>query len=80
VANPHPYRGPRPPRSNNRWKAAELTRAMRAARMGNLDVERYEIDPVTGVIGIVLRGDQNHDASNPWDNVLTDAPDKKRAS
>jgi hypothetical protein len=80
VTNPHPYRGPRPPRGPGRWKAVELTRAMRAAKTGKIDVERFEVDPASGKISVIVRGGQNQDnTSNPWDKVLTDAPDAKRA-
>jgi hypothetical protein len=58
MSNEYPYRGPRPPRSPNRWKSVELQRAMRAAKMGNVDVERFEVDPATGKIGIVVRNGQ----------------------
>ena len=56
MANPYPYRGPRPPRSPNRFKAAELTRVMRLARTGNVDVERFEVDPASGRISVIVRG------------------------
>jgi hypothetical protein len=58
VTNPHPYRGPRPPRGPTSAKYSVIARCMRAAKQSNIDVERFEVDPVTGVIGIVVRGSQ----------------------
>jgi len=58
-----------------------LASALKAAKKAELTVHRFEIDP-TGKV-VVLTGKEDHTADsdstqNPWDEVLTDAPDKKR--
>ena len=55
MANHNPYRGPRPPRTPNRFRAAELTRVMRSARTGGVDVARFEVDPANGRISVIVR-------------------------
>jgi hypothetical protein len=55
---PKPRGGPRPPRSRNAYKLSETVRAMKAAEMARIDVERYDINPRTGTISIVVRGEE----------------------
>jgi hypothetical protein len=48
----------RPPRTENRFRQREVSRAFRAARDAGEAIERVEIDPQTGrIIMIVGKGD-----------------------
>lgn len=64
------------------FKKTDVTRATRAVIAAGLDVARVEISK-QGVI-VVVPGKPgegaNGDASNPWDEVLTDAADKERTA
>lgn len=49
-------------------KQAEIKRAVAGVRDSGLDVERVEIDPVSGKVVVIARG--AHGASgNPWDEL-----------
>lgn len=64
------------------FKKTDVTRATRAVIAAGLDVARVEISK-HGVIVVVPgkpREGANDDASNPWDEVLTDAADKERTA
>jgi hypothetical protein len=50
--------GARPPRSRNAFKVSEIVRASKAAAMANIDVASIDINPMTGVISLVVRGGQ----------------------
>jgi hypothetical protein len=56
----------------NKWKMTELARAMRAARMAGVEIERFEVD-ATGKIGLVVaHGDESpkaDDKDNPWESL-----------
>jgi hypothetical protein len=45
---------PRAPRTENRFRQREISRALRAAREADTEVDRVEIDPVTGKISVIL--------------------------
>lgn len=66
------------PRSRNRFREVELARAIRAAKSAG--GERVEIDPVTGKISVILTKSGEATSGNQWDEVLTDAADKKRSA
>jgi hypothetical protein len=60
------------PRSPNRFYRRELARALRAARDAGFDVARFEVDPISGRIVVMI--DKNDAAAraddrNPWDEV-----------
>jgi hypothetical protein len=45
---------PRAPRTENRFRQREISRALRAAREADTEVDRVEIDPVSGKISVIL--------------------------
>jgi hypothetical protein len=59
----------------------DITRVLRAAKAADVPVD-IRIEPRSGIM--VIRPAAAHDtadeAQNPWDQVLTNAPDKKRSS
>jgi hypothetical protein len=64
------------------FKKTDVTRAARAVLDAGLDVKRVEINR-DGVITVVPGNPEvggNVGASNPWDEVLTNAADKERAA
>jgi hypothetical protein len=72
----------RSPRGVNRFHQREVSRALRAVQDSGTAVDRVEIDPSTGKISVILAkpgGEAATDGKkNPWDEVLTDAPNAKR--
>jgi hypothetical protein len=64
------------PRSASRFRERELRRAVRAAR--DAGAESVEVDPETGTIRVIIGKSEIPNSTNPWDEVLTDAADKKR--
>lgn len=70
------------PRRPSKFKLRDVTRATMGVRATGLGVSRVEI-ATDGTIVVIPGGSGeggNSDASNPWDEVLTDAADKKRPS
>ncbi len=63
-----------------RFKEAEITRILNAAAKAKVDV-RIKIAP-DGSITIApgMPDERNGDAVNPWDEVLDDATEQKRAA
>ncbi|HUI22324.1 MAG TPA: hypothetical protein VLZ74_14930 [Methylocella sp.] len=65
-----------------RFREAEMRRAIKAARSAGIEIARIEVGPdgrVSLVPGKANEGN-NGDESNPWDKVLTNAADKERAA
>jgi hypothetical protein len=57
--------------SKVRFRQADLQRALRAAKVEGIAVERYEIEPETGKIIIITRNAEGAgSASTPLDNWL----------
>jgi hypothetical protein len=53
----------------NKWKMTEAARFMRAARAAGVDVARFELDPKSGKMGLVVARDESpedDDKANPW--------------
>jgi hypothetical protein len=64
----------------HRFRDRDVKRVIRASQMAGIEIGAVEVDPRTGRITIIpskSRDDESSDR-NPWDEVLTDAPDKKR--
>ena len=64
------------------FRKTDVTRATRAVLAAGLDARRVEISK-EGMIVVVpgKAGDgRDRDEANPWDEVLTNAPDKERAA
>ena len=62
---------------------ADVTRALKAAQKAGLPVYKYEIDWTGKIVVVTAKVDSSvtaDEAQNPWDQVLTNAPDKKRSS
>ena len=53
-----PRGGPRPPRSNNRWKKSEAQRFVNAILGTRADIEKFEVDPVSGRMSAYVRGEE----------------------
>ena len=65
------------------FRKRDLTTAIKAVVAAGCVVARAEIEPATGKIVVVTGkpgGGGNGEASNPWDEVLTHAPDKERSA
>ena len=63
------------------FRQSEIERAMRAAKAQGLSVGRIDINPRTGVISVFPGQSTDTDAiKNTWDEVLTNAQDKKRTA
>ena len=71
-------------RGKCKFRQSDVTRAAKAARKAG--AEGIEIDPNTGKFRIILGGaatataNVEDDKRNPWDEVFTNAANKKRAS
>jgi hypothetical protein len=67
-------------RGRARFKKRDAVRAVKATMEATgLAVSRVEIDPHTGKISVIVgEPDRASTTENPWDEVLTDAADKKR--
>jgi hypothetical protein len=56
------------PRRPVTFRQADLKRALAAAKAAKVDVDKVEIDPVTGKITMTMRGGAaNVDVANPLD-------------
>jgi hypothetical protein len=70
-------------RRDQTFRQTDLTRAVKAMRAAGVTA-RYEINAVRKTITIIpIPDDQPQDGgagANPWDKVLTNAADEKRAS
>jgi hypothetical protein len=76
----------RTPRSPNRFRERELARMLRAGRSAGAKCARVALAEDGKIIadfdfiGDLALGEDDCDRSNPWDEVLADAADKKRPS
>lgn len=58
------------------FRQSDLTRAFKAANAAGVEVERVEVDPVTGRIIMIPRdpfrkeGAEAKNSNNPWDSAL----------
>jgi hypothetical protein len=52
------------------FRQADLQRALRAAKAAGIAIERIEIDPASGRIVIVTKGDNPAEFGNPLDDWL----------
>jgi hypothetical protein len=64
-----------------RFREADIRRAVNAARSAGIEIARIELNKDGGFAIIRGKPDEggNGNASNPWDEVLTNAADKERA-
>jgi len=56
-------------RTENRFRQREISRALRAAREADAEVDRVEIDPVSGKIAVILAKpttQENAAAAKAW--------------
>jgi hypothetical protein len=70
------------PRRRCTFRETDVKRAVRAVRAAGVEIGRVEVDK-DGTIIVVpgkFGGGGNGEASNSWDEVLTDAADKERAT
>ncbi len=69
-----------PNRTRLPFKQSEIERAIRGVRSMGLPIDRVEIYPTCGkiLIGTSPAGDAVNSKTNPWDEVLSNAEDKKR--
>jgi hypothetical protein len=71
-------------RERCRFRQSEITRAIKAALAAGVEVERVEIENEGRVIVVVSKKralDFSAEGErNPWDEVLTNAPDEKRST
>jgi hypothetical protein len=69
-------------RTPGAFKQADVTRALRAAKKAGVDVQiTLDLQHKTMTLTPVKVGEVNCDGSNnPWDGVLDNATDEKRAS
>jgi hypothetical protein len=65
-----------------RFRESEIRRAIKAAGSAGIEIARIEIHKNGGFAIIPGKPDErgDRDASNPWDEVLTNAADKERAA
>jgi hypothetical protein len=69
------------PRKPSTFTQSEIARAIRAVRQTGLSVARVEVAPGGGVIVIPSESTGHvYPSSNPWDETLTDDPNKKRSA
>jgi hypothetical protein len=66
-------------RGSNLFNRNDLRRAIRSAQEMGLSVDSFEIGK-DGKIVIHTRKGETAAAVNPWDEVMTDASDKKRSA
>jgi hypothetical protein len=58
------------PRNPVAFRQADLKRALAAAKAAKMDIDRVEIDPVSGKIVMTMRGDAANVDENPLDKWL----------
>ena len=63
-----------------RFRETEMRRAIKAARSAGIEIARLDVNKDGGFAIIPGKpdGGGNGGASNPWDEVLTNAADKER--
>ncbi len=64
-----------------RVRQAEVRRVIKAANSAGIEIERIEVGP-DGRVSLIpgKPGERGNDASNPWDEVLTNAADAERTA
>jgi hypothetical protein len=64
------------------FKKSDVTRAARAVLAAGLEIARVEIrkDEIVVIPGKPAEESDEQDAPNEWDEVLTDAANKKRSA
>jgi hypothetical protein len=60
------------------FRQREVSRAIRSVQATGLPISGVDIDPRSGKISITTGSPTSAGNSNPWDEVLTSAEDKKR--
>jgi hypothetical protein len=60
-------------RTENRFRQREVSRAFRAAREAGAEVDRVEIDPVSGKIAVILAKSEATQENAATDQVWLDA-------
>jgi hypothetical protein len=60
-------------RTENRFRQREISRALRAAREADAEVDRVEIDPVSGKIAVILAKSEATPESAAADQAWVDA-------
>jgi len=61
------------------FRQQDVTRAINAAKRAGLDVVRVEVDPKTGRIELVVRGEDAKERKiNPFDNAPVQDPTLRR--
>jgi hypothetical protein len=60
------------------FRQREIARAVRAVQNSGLPISGVVIDPRTGRIAITTGSPTGDSSNNPWDEVLTNAENKKR--
>ena len=65
-----------------RFREREVRRLIKAAHSAGIKIARVEVGPDGRIAIIPEKSDEggNAYASNPWDEVLTNAADKERAA
>jgi hypothetical protein len=67
-------------RSSSRYKRSETSRLLKGAMDAGLAVRGFEVDPVTGVLRVLVdKPGEPSSGGNSWDEVLN-AKDAQRAS
>lgn len=69
-------------RGRGHFRQSDVTRALRAVRAAKVEVDRVEIEKDGRVIVVVCKKKAldfpGETERNPWDEILNNAPDKKR--
>ncbi len=68
------------PRGNNLFKRNDVMRAIKSARDSGISVECVEVVCKDGTTIRVVGRKSSDENINPWDTVLTNAANQKRAS
>ena len=53
------------------FRQKDLTRAIKAAKAGGLEIAKLEIDPVTGKMTLLIKGSEATSSPNPFDTAPT---------
>jgi hypothetical protein len=71
-------------RAPSTFRQQDVTRAVKAVAAAGVDIARVEIDKMGKIVIITTvtpaADEDGNGERNPWDEVLTNAPDEKRAS